>query len=50
MNDPNLTECARLRQLEQLSEEIDGFIFDLRARLPKARSRRGKRGGDPPRI
>jgi hypothetical protein len=36
----------RLRQLEQLSEEVEGFIFDLRSQLPEPRSRRG----DPPRI
>jgi hypothetical protein len=47
LNDPHR---SRLRQLEQLSEEIEGFIFDLRARLPEPRSRRGDRDGDPPRI
>jgi hypothetical protein len=44
--DPGITDRARLRQLEQLSEEIEGFMFDLRSRLPEPRSRRG----DPPRI
>jgi hypothetical protein len=46
LNYPGITARARLRQLEQLSEEIEGFIFDLRYRLPDPRSRRG----DPPRI
>jgi hypothetical protein len=50
LNDPDLTDRTRLRQLEQLREEIEGFIFDLRARLPGPRSRRGERDGDPPRI
>jgi hypothetical protein len=46
LNDQGITDCARLSQLEQLSEEIEGFIFDLRYRLPDPRSRRG----EPPRI
>ena len=46
LNDPGITDRARLRQLEQLSEEVEGFILDLRVRLPEPRSRRG----DPPRI
>jgi hypothetical protein len=46
LNDSGLTDRARLRQLVQLSAEIEGFIFDLRARPPEPRSRRG----DPPRI
>ena len=46
VNDPGITDRARLRQLEQLSEEIEVLIFDLRARFPEPRSRRG----DPPRI
>jgi hypothetical protein len=44
--DPGITDRARLRQLEQLSEEIEGFIFDLRSMLPEP----GLRRGDPPRI
>jgi hypothetical protein len=50
LNDPNLTDRARLRQLDQLNEKIEGFIFDLRARMPGPRSRRDERDGDPPRI
>jgi hypothetical protein len=50
LNDPGITDRARLCQLAQLSEEIEGFIFELRARFPEPRSRRGEREGDPPRI
>jgi hypothetical protein len=50
MNDPAIIDRTRLRRLEQLAEEIEGFIFDLRARVPQPRSRRGERDGDPPRI
>jgi hypothetical protein len=46
LNDPGITDRARLRPLEQLSEEIEGFIFEFRTKLPEPRSRRG----DPPRI
>jgi hypothetical protein len=34
LNDPNLTTAPRLRQLQQPSEEIEGFIFDVRSRVP----------------
>jgi hypothetical protein len=44
--DPHITDHTRLRLLEKLSEEIAGFIFDLRAGFPQPRSR----DGDPPRI
>jgi hypothetical protein len=44
LNDPGITDRARLRQLEQLSEEIEGFIFDLRARFPEPRSVRRSGG------
>jgi hypothetical protein len=29
LNDPGVTDRARLRQLEQLSEEVEGFIFEF---------------------
>jgi hypothetical protein len=34
LNAPHLTGRAHLHQLEQLSEEIESLIADLRARLP----------------
>ena len=46
LNDPGITDRARLSQLEHLNEEIEVLIFDLRARFPEPRSRRG----DPPRL
>jgi hypothetical protein len=48
--DPHITDRTRLRLLEQLGAEIEGFIFDLHSRLPEPRSRRGGRDSDPPRI
>jgi hypothetical protein len=50
LHDPGITDPVRLRRLEQLSDEIEGLILDLRARLPEPRSRLGEREGDPPRI
>ena len=46
LNDRGITARARLRPLGKLTDEVEGFTFDRRSRLPEPRSRRG----DPPRI
>jgi hypothetical protein len=49
LNDRSISDASRVRLLEQLCGELDGFIQDLRSRLPQPRPRR-EPPQDPPRI
>ena len=47
LNDPDITDRQRLRELETIESDVSGFIAELRSRLPEPQA---SRRGDPPRI